>query len=1154
MIVRDTAGVLHDLSTGKVVGRAEEAPITTTDPRKGGEGAPEQLTEGGDKVKGLVDNFSWGFNSALFSLPDGAQRVIGRGLGLDDKQVFQFTKFFNRGQVAPRNSGERYSRAIGEGVGSALPFTGILAYSAATRPMVGVSVLPRTVTEGMNAATATAAVRNVAPVADFFKGIADDTIRMVQRAPRTAAAMDVAFGAGWEGLRQAVEENVSEDNPAKGLYKELLPTAAFVGLPLAAGSIVRNAPSVRAFNWAKGKAEGAAGTGRPLGEVQQEVLDSLPAGLKLPFINILPKVLLKRAEGKLEAVFGEIAKSPESQAALKALEDALADPRFAQAGFVFNTAEKTLNPAVLRENQRLLESLGPRELDPYRTRSNENQLAFSKLFADLAPDARKPVLEAFQAAQKDRQAFFEALARQKTTMTDAEIVAVSERLGPQNIDRLNDELRGVLMSRMEMDNDMRQKILSRMGLRQAIAPDGTLLSTREEGKSLFDSRDMEAAVMKLLSKYRPERPSAPVSMPEPIRLLDRFVQSQLAQREKLQRQALTSLVDETMAQQVGAVGQQVDPEVYKLLRDSVMGVVRGEKVKSGRRTPGLTELAPKPDAQGNVAIPGFIPGRKIIINPEQLRADADRIAVANTKIDLNLPEALDYLTAAQRFRNDSVGRYNSAMSRGRTRQTDAQRLLDTGDAVFKDIEGLVLGHAPRLKGEYDAMQVMLDDYKSVYDRTIPLLLTQSKKGGQEFLLPNEDLLRNAFKTADGLRNVITILGNDPQSQKLVLNGTIDWLRTKGVVNKEGLVDPKTIRSVLNKNRNIVEALPKDIQAKLADEVKLADDFLARTAEIDNRVTLAQDNELDRMLAKAVRPGGDPRIIFFDALRDPAIMTKLVGAVSKDPEMLKALRRSVYDVAQEGVQGGGALKTFLDNNEKSLKVLFSGTNHLQDLKTLADLQRRVFALADVTGQIPSFESLDEGLKRVFGSGIQYLTTTLREASVGRISPETGALALMIRLAGGLENQLYRRILTRALESEEFARSITHVSTPAQGQQVIRQLEQIGIPARKLLQPAIRGTAQALGDATATGQEDKIAGMEGLPVVPRETARQMLNRVIPAGPPTRGTQFNPRLPTTPQAPPGGGMSQVPLMYPAMFPNDPISGLLQQRAAAVSGQPQQ
>ncbi len=1128
--ILNSQGQLVDFTTGEITGRAEGAPVTA-DPRKGGPGAPEQMTEGGDKVKGLVDNFSWGFNSALFSLPDAAQRVIGRGLGLDDKQVFQFTKFFNRGQVAPRNSGERYSRAIGEGVGSALPFTGILAYSAATRPLV----------------TATPAATTL------FRGIADDTIKMVQKAPRTAAAIDVAFGAGWEGLRQAVEENVSDDNPAKGLYKELLPTAAFVGLPLAAGSIVKNAPSVRAFNWAKGKAQSAAGTGTPLSDIEKEALATVPAGFKLPFINIIPKVLIKNAERKLSQVFGPIAESREAQDALKALETALADPRFAEAGFVFDAAEKTMYAPLVREKQLLLEKLGPKELEATKLRINQNQEALTKLFGDLAPEARKPVLDAFQAAQADRQSFFENLVRAQKDMTDAEIAAVSERLGPQNIDRLNDELRGILMSSMEMDNDMRQKVLSRMGLKQAIAPDGTPLPTRDQGKSLFDARDMETAVMQLLQKYRPERPSLRVSMPEPIRLLDRFVQSQLLQRDKIQRQALTSLVDDILSQQMGAVGKEIDPEVYKAIRDSVMTLVKGEKVKTGRRTPGLAELAPKPDAQGNIAVPGVIPGRKIIVNPEQLRADAERIAADSTKIDLNMPEALDYLTAAQRFRNDSISQYNAAMTRGRTRQTDAQRLLDTGDAVFRDIEGLVLNHAPRLKGEYDAMKIVLDDYKAIYDRTVPLLLTQSKKGGREWLLPNEDLMRTAFRTAGGVKDISAILGPDPQSQKLLLNGTIDWLRTKGVVNKDGLVDPKTIRSVLNKNRNIVEALPKDIQAKLADEVKLADDFLARTAEIDNRVTLAKDNELDRLLAKAVRPGGDPRIILIDALRDPATMTKLVGTMNKDPDMLAALRRSVYDVATEGAQGGGALKTFLDNNEKSLKVLFNGTTHLQDLKTLADMQRRVNAFANITGQIPAFESLDEGFKRVFGSGIQYITTSIKSTGMHFQSPDTMALGLLLRMTGNLENQLYRRIFTRALESEEFARSITHVGTPAEGQRVIKQLEQIGVPVRKVILPAIRSTAQALGDATATGQEDKIAGMEGLPVVPRETARQMLNRVIPAGPPTRGTEFNFRLPTKPQASPGANR-QIPLMYPAMFPNDPISGLLQQRAAAISGQPQQ
>ncbi len=1131
--ILNSQGQLVDLTTGEVVGRAPTAPTTTTDPRKGGEGAPEQVTQGGDKVLGLVNNLSWGFNAGLFALPDAAQRAIGKGLGLDDKQVFQFTRFFNRGQVAPRNVEERYARAIGEGVGNTLPFTGILSYAAASRPLV------------------TAA----APATSLFKGIADDTIRLIQQSPRAAAALDVAFGAGWETLRQAVEENVAEDNPNKGLYKELLPAAAFIGLPMAMAGAVKVSPTGRALNWAKDK---ATGTGVAMSDVEKEAMAGVPGPFKLPLVNIIPKTLIKNAERKLGQVFGPIAESKEAQEALAALERAMADPRFAEAGFVFDAAEKTMYAPLVREKINLLEQLGPKELESIKLRINQNQENLNRLFGELSPQARQPVLEAFQAAQADRQAFFEGLLRQRADLTNAEVVALSERLGPQNIDMLNNELRGVLMSRMEMDNRMRQSVLSRMGLKQATAPDGTPLPTRQDGKSLFQAQDMEPAVMELLKKYRPERPSMRVSMPEPIRLLDNFVQSQMLQRDKLQRDTLTNLVDETLSTQLGAVGRDIDPEVYKALRDSVLKLVRGDKVKTGRRTPGLAELAPTPDAKGNVAIPSVIPGRKIVINPQQLREDAERIAAASTKIDLNLPEALDYLTAAQRFRNDSLAQYNAAMSRGRTRQTDAQRIIDTGNAVFKDIEGLVLNHSPRLKGEYDAMKVVLDDYKNVYDKTVPLLLTQTKKGGQEYLLPNEDLLRNAFRTADGVKDVSAILGNDPQSQALMMKGTIDWLRTKGVVNKDGLVDPKIIRSVLDKNRNIVEALPEPVRAKLADEVKLADDFVNRVAEIDQRMVAAKDNELDRILTKAVRPGSDPRTVLNDALRDPAIMTKLVSAVGKDAETLASLRRSVYDIATEGAQGGGSLKTFIDSNEKALKVLFSGSTHLDDLKTLADLQRRVNAFANVTGQIPAFESLDEGLKRVFGSGIQYLTTTAREAAVGRISPQTGALALLVRLTGGLENQLYKRIFTRALESEEFAKNITRVGTPEQAAKVAKSLEEIGISAARILQPARMGAQQAVAGAAQSEEPEKVAGMEGLPVVPapapRTTAREMLNRVAPPAPPTRGTNFNPRLPTTPQVPREGGLGQIPLMYPSMFPNVPLSALLQQRAAMVGGQPPQ
>ena len=58
-----------------------------------------------------------------------------------------------------------------------------------------------------------------------------------------------------------------------------------------------------------------------------------------------------------------------------------------------------------------------------------------------------------------------------------------------------------------------------------------------------------------------------------------------------------------------------------------------------------------------------------------------------------------------------------------------------------------------------------------------------------------------------------------------------------------------------------------------------------------------------------------------------------------------------------------------------------------------------------------------------------------------------------------------------------------------------------------------------------------------------------KALPPAPATRGYDFNPRVSTTPPAG-TGGMGQVQLMYPSMFPNDPISGLLQQRQAMIQG----
>lgn len=1125
----NTRGETIDLTTGDVVGRIEGAPIEAA-PRKTKEETPSSALD-------TINQLSWGFNSALFALPDAAQRAIGNGLGMKDDEIFQFTRLFNKGEKAPQNTVDRYTRAVGEGVGGTLPFTGILAWAAKARPLVAVAE----------------------PGAGILKGIANDAISFVQKNPRLAAATDIAFGAGYEGFRQAVEENVSDDNPNKKLYTELMPMAAFMGLPVAA----QLSPFRTAAKAAGDKVSGFIPKKADLGAVEQEAIESLPGFYNLPVVNIVPRMLMKRAESKLEKVFGPIAESPEAQQALTQLQAHLADPRVAEVFLVggkptFDVAEQTMFGPLLTEKAKLLEQLGPKELASVKQRIAENQQKLDTLFQSFAPEARKPIEEAFMAAQADRQQFFEDMLKQKSDLTAAEIAAVSERLGPQDISNLNNELRGVLMANMEMSAAQRRGILRRMGMTEGTAEEGIPLPTRQDGKSLFDSQDMEKAAVKLIEKYRPERPSLSVQIPEPIRLLERFVKSQQVAREKMENDMLGQLTKQAIDEQFKLIGYRPGGEDEKAYVDAILSVVRGDKTKAGKRKATLAELAPPADEQGVVRFPTAIPGRKIEINPAKIQADAKQIAEANTKVDINVPEALDYLAAAQRFRNDSLSRYNTALQRGRTRLTDAQRYLDTGDAVYNDVENLIKDHVPKIGKNFDELTTVLNDYRDVYQRNLPLLTSQKTKGGLEFALPNEALLQKAFQNADSLKQLQLTLQNTPQAESLLMRGTVDWLRTKGAVNKEGLVDPKQIRSILDKNQNIVNALPGNVRAKLQDEVALADAYVARLGELDQRMVMAKNAELDTLLAKAARADADPRQTLTKALSDPAAMRTLVNEMGKDPEMLAALRRSVWDIATEGAQSGGALKGFLDTNQKSLKVLFGDTQHLRDLNTLADLQRRVNAFADVTGQIPLFESIDSNLKRVMGFGVQFMTTTAREAMVGRISPESGALALLLRMTASAENQLYQRIFTKALEDPAFAQAITHVGTPAQGKAAAKQLEGIGANMSQIFNEPFKATVpgisqriirQELPQEQIRERQTEIGNMKSLPVVSRETTAQQMLKALPPAPATRGYEFNPRVSTTPPAK-TGGMGQMQLMYPAMFPNDPISGLLQQRQAQVQG----
>ena len=1135
----DTNGEVIDFATGKVVGRTDGAP-TSVAPR---ESKQEVQTQGGDRVRGLLNQASWGFNAGLFALPDMATIGIGKALGMDEKEVFTLGKFFNQGETAPRNAEERYMRAIAEGVGAGMPFTGGLAAAAIRRPMVAVADTS----------------------AGVLKMIANDAIKFAQEKPRLAAATDIAFNGAYEALRQAVTETIPDSDPNKKAYEELLPSAAFIGLPLAS-QIMPSGIALRAGKKVLDKFNGVA----PVSTLEDDVLRGAidPATGKrvggigplwnLPVVRVFPRMVLKRAEQKLNNVFGSVEKSPEAQESLRQLELAMQRPEFAESGFVLDAAEKTMYPDMLNQKLIHLEGLSPEELAPYKAHINRNQQAQQAFFDSLAPESRLPMMEAFKEAQAERQLLFQDLANAKGIMTEAELAALSERLGPQNMEMINDELRGALLADMEFSQRAKSDLLNRLGFQQFDA-NGQYMSTRDaDGKSLFPSANMEQAATELVKKYSPDRWSKRLPTPEPVALLREFIKKQQYGRERLEKTLVKDLTNQAIDSQIAAAGLPKDIE--DAVRAQITTLMQGGKTgKKSKRSVSVSDIMKeiKTDAKGNVVIGTSFPNKNIKFNPGQIKEQAAGLAKLSTDIDLNVPEAIDLLTAASRFRSTSNSRYNSAMASGTSRLTDAQSYLNDGDQVYKEIEKLVMDHVMKIQEgpvinaeKFKAFKEAIADYDTKFQKNLPLLISRKTSTG-EFLLGNERVMQRAFSSAENLRQLQTALPT-PQLDILLERGAIDWLRSKNVLNADGLVDPKKIRRVLDNNRNIVEALPASVQQKLTNEVALADDYVRRVGEIDQRQKLIQDKELDVILAKASRPDADPRQTLVAAVKDPATMRVLVDELGKDPERLTALRRAVFDVANESSARGGDLKSFIDTNEKSLKVLFKNTKHFDDLKVLADMQRRVNAFANVTGQLPAFDPLDTELFKLTGSGISGITTSYNAVAAGRQSAQTAGIALMVRLGSALEKDIYKRLLTKALEDPKFAADLTYMNTTEKLRSVVAKLQGLGVPVARMLPKEGRIMLQEASQFKPESQAPLPAAT--LPVVQPTTAREQL-RALPPAPPMK---FQLGLPTTPPAGAGagpqGGRQAPAMLYPTLFPDDPISAMLQQRQQQEQQQRQQ
>jgi hypothetical protein len=399
-----------------------------------------------------------------------------------------------------------------------------------------------------------------------------------------------------------------------------------------------------------------------------------------------------------------------------------------------------------------------------------------------------------------------------------------------------------------------------------------------------------------------------------------------------------------------------------------------------------------------------------------------------------------------------------------------------------------------------------------------------------------------------------LIGNNPIGLNLLEKGTLNWLQSKNIFDKDGLISPKKINDVLQKNQNIVSVLPKQVQDTLRNEADTAVNVSRRLAEIKQQEVIAQDVEFDNFLTKVLRPGTDNEIVLKQALSSPIEMSKLVSAVKGDPDKLAALRRAVFDISKEGSLTGGSLKKFMEITDKSLKVLFD-EKHLKDLNALADIQARNAALAKVTGVAPKFESANQVFQRLLGVSIPGLMTYGRDVAGGRISPQGAGISLSVRLLSSMEEDLQNKMMVRALTDPKVAEALSNAKTADQGKLLLREVQSLGYLSRALMADiGVTSSQLAMGD-----RESPVQGMQTSPIgassaaapsaaaARPETAAALLKKMPPAPqtrglPPAMSPRFAPPPPAS-AAPPSANMYQM------LFPDDPISKMMGQRQQPVA-----
>ena len=1119
-----------DLSSGQFVGQQAAEQLTSPEARQQKmEIAPVSAKQG---AVDALNQLSWNFNAALFALPDAAIKKVGQALNVADEEIPTFVRFFNRGQTAPKNAVERYSAAIGQGMGATLPFTGLLGAFARTRALTG----------------------PLAPDAPITKQVAKEMLDFIRQNPKLAVATDLGFGAVYGATEQAVEE-MAPEGPQKELMKQTIPFAVTVGAPAVGASILNVAsklatlsPTLRiAKNTAK-EVPNMFGSQTAEGYAEEVVDQTIP---KIPLLGgplrWAGRKYATTAENRVQEVLAPLLADPSKappgvREALEVTRAIETDPRLA-GRFLFTAGEQSLYGPFLQAQNQMVKNLSGKLLTAEQQRAVTNEESLLRAFEIFAPSAAMPLDEALRVTYAQSAKTVDDALKRVQGLADDEALRIADTFVTQNLDEIGDSLRRSVLAQMEGNFYNLRKKSGLLGMRTGFDVEGVRTPVRtEEGIPTLPAVEAKDFIESFKKRFQipAKQRLFPEDVPSPVRMIEREERRLQENFDNELDTALRSILDKDLKANNSMYNNVTEPERKRLLDDAVSQTLALSTEKRAALGPGV---------------------QNEIKRAKSMVSQATEIAKARASINMTAPEALDLLESALKFRNSSFIRANKELDLGNPRR-NAQALIDRGDAVLRDVENFVFKSFKESPEMQAFMESYKDTYSKGYEKLFPLMITKRSAAG-DFYVNNEKVIDKALSSAENVRTLNTIFGDSPEYIGTLKKVMFDRAAKTAGVLKDGVMNVNGYNAFLSKNRNLIDAMPESVQTSLRDELRFGSDFAARMKDMKDRADLANDEELFSLLKKSIRPDADPRQLVDQAVRDPAVMRKLVTTVGSDPDRLEALRRQVWTSVREDLLDPAKplfLEDFIKKNGKSLNILFD-KQHLDDLNKLSEIQRRVFIAARPEGTLTPFQSLDEQLRERFGAGVGTIESTARAAMIRQISPFHAAVSLLTRFLTRRQTAIYESVLYKALTDPEYAHQLVNAREPIENNKSFNTMNKLTWKAggflpsllraapragtlevtEEFVEPIERPITEVAPEAISPQPVPQAAARPELQRAPLLTPGQAVQRLMAPAPLRELTQ-SPVVRALPRMPSQQQISGQ--QYQALFPNDPLAPLIQQR----------